>query len=81
MKKLIEKAKQPKMPISVNILLKLLLVQGFMLLLVLLVLMIWPEAGAHGMPAFVFMSMGIAFGLWLEIREAGIQPKYESSEK
>lgn len=74
-KRIIEQAKQPKKPITVNLLLKLLLAQGFMLLFVLLVIVIWPERAAHGLPTFVFIAMGISFGLWLDIREAGVLSK------
>lgn len=76
-KKIIEKAKQPKKPITVNLLLKLLLAQGFMLLFVLIVIVIWPERAAS-LSTFLFMAAGISFGLWLDIREAGVLPKSKS---
>jgi hypothetical protein len=48
-----------------------------MLLLVLIVIVIWPERAAS-LSTFLFMAAGISFGLWLDIREAGVLPKSKS---
>lgn len=71
-KKLIEKAKQPKKPISLKVLLGFLLAQACLLLITLLVVVFWPER-APAVGTFVFMALGISVVLWFDIREAGIK--------
>ena len=69
--KFIARVKKPKPPISPLRLLRLLLLQALILLFVLVALVIWPER-AVALSVFVFMSLGIAVGLWVDIREAGV---------